>query len=273
MTRRPARSDAPRARRRIVYAPVTFSEERGVRYLHFGTPWIQGAMRIRRPDHIELEYAQQMMAWSLFLEGPRAIAQLGLGAAALTNFCHRRVPEARVEAVELNPAVVVAARTMFALPDDDARLSVLVGDADDYVRDPARHGTLDVLQVDLYDARALGPVLESAAFYAACRACLRAPGVLTVNLFGAHASFGRNMRALSAAFEGRVVALPEIHEGNRIAIAFHGPAIDVPWTALRERAATVARRWRLPAARWVDGLHASMTARAGRHADATRFRI
>jgi hypothetical protein len=43
-----------------------------VRYLHFGTEWVQGAMRIRKPDWPELEYAQQMMAWMLFIEQPRA---------------------------------------------------------------------------------------------------------------------------------------------------------------------------------------------------------
>ena len=47
-----------------------------------------------KPDHIELEYAQQMMAWLLFIETPKRIVQLGLGAAALTKFAHR-VPEAR----------------------------------------------------------------------------------------------------------------------------------------------------------------------------------
>ncbi len=97
------------------FAPVTFSEERGVRYLHFGTEWVQGAMRLNKPDQLELEYAQQMMAWLLFLETPKRIVQLGLGAAALTKFAYRFLPRAHVEAVELNPAVVVAARTMFAI--------------------------------------------------------------------------------------------------------------------------------------------------------------
>jgi hypothetical protein len=50
------------------FAPVTFSEENGVRFLHFGTWWVQGAMRINKPDFIELEYAQQMMAGLLFLD-------------------------------------------------------------------------------------------------------------------------------------------------------------------------------------------------------------
>ena len=89
-------TDAPQieAPRKPRFAPVTFSEEGGVRFLHFGTEWVQGAMRLRKPDHIELEYAQQMMAWLLFIETPARIVQLGLGAAALTKFC-APLPEAR----------------------------------------------------------------------------------------------------------------------------------------------------------------------------------
>ncbi len=248
--------ESVRPRRRIVYAPVTFSEEDGVRFLHFGTEWVQGAMRIAKPDRIELEYAQQMMAWTLFLEAPQRIVQLGLGAAALTKFCHRHFPDAHITAVELNEAVVVAARVMFRLPPDDERLVLIAGDAEAYVSDATQAAALDVLQVDLYDATARGPVLESASFYAQCRACLRSPGVLTVNLFGDHASFDRNMRNLGDAFEGRIIALPEVHDGNRVAIAFNGPPLAVPWTTLRERAAVVARGLRLPASSWVDGLHA-----------------
>ena len=52
---------------------VTISESRGVRYLHLGTPWIQGAMRIEVPLAIELEYVRRMMAWTLFRD-PAAVA-------------------------------------------------------------------------------------------------------------------------------------------------------------------------------------------------------
>ena len=116
-SRRPARKPK--------FAPVTLSEQDGVRYLHFGTEWVQGAMRIRKPDWLELEYAQQMMAWMLFIEAPQAIAQLGLGAATLTKFCYRQFPEASVTAVELNQAVIGICASMFKLPPEDERLRVL----------------------------------------------------------------------------------------------------------------------------------------------------
>ncbi|KND61837.1 Spermidine synthase [Candidatus Burkholderia verschuerenii] len=246
------RIDAPRKPR---FAPVTFSEEGGVRYLHFGTEWIQGAMRIRKPDHIELEYAQQMMAWLLFVETPERIVQLGLGAAALTKFCYRFLKRAKVEAVELNPAVVIAARAMFELPYDDARLTVTELDAWDFVNDRTNHGSIGALQIDIYDATARGPVLDSVSFYRACRACLTPEaGIVTINLFGDHPSFVRNMRHLNEAFDRRVIALPEVHDGNRIVLAFAGPSLEISFDKLNERARLIEAQLGLPARKWVKGL-------------------
>ena len=257
--------DAPRieAPRKPRFAPVTFSEESGVRYLHFGTEWVQGAMRLRKPDHLELEYAQQMMAWLLFLEAPKRIVQLGLGAAALTKFAYRFLKNSNVEAVELNPAVVISARTMFQLPSDDARLTVHETDAWDFVNDRANHGTIGALQIDVYDATARGPVLDSVAFYRAVRACLTDAGLVTVNLFGDHPSFVRNMKRMNEAFDGRVVALPEVHDGNRVAIAFSGPALEVPFATLEARARLIEAELGLPARQWIKGLRES----TGQHGD------
>ena len=81
-------------------------------------------------------------------------------------------------------------------------------------------------------------------------------GMMTVNLFGDHPSFDKNMRHLREAFDGRVLALPEIHEGNRIALAFKGEAIERDWVQLYERADEIKLRYGLAAKRWVSALKA-----------------
>jgi spermidine synthase len=251
---RPAASVRPA--RKPKFAPVTLSEEAGVRYLHFGTEWVQGAMRIRKPDWLELEYAQQMMAWMLWNPAPRHIAQLGLGTGALTKFCYKTFPEAQVTAVELNPSVVGICYSMFKLPDNDGRLNVLEMDAMDYVTNPDHHGTLDALQVDLYDATARGPVLDTPEFYQACAACLTDDGIMTINLFGDHPSYAKNLKAMKFAF-AQVVSLPQVHDGNVVAIAFKTRrTIDV--AALAERAAQIVADTKLPAKSWLKGLKAAL---------------
>ena len=247
-SRRPARKPK--------FAPVTLSEQDGVRYLHFGTEWVQGAMRIRKPDWPELEYAQQMMAWMLFIESPRRIAQLGLGAATLTKYCYRQFPQAQVTAVELNPSVIAICNSMFKLPPEDERLNVLEMDAMDFVEDADNHGAFDVLQCDLYDATAKGPVLDTPEFYSACNACLAPHGIMTVNLFGDHPSFNKNIKAMKFAFD-YVLCLPEVHDGNVVALCFKTrPQLDD--AALAARAAQIVAATKLPAKSWVKGIAAGV---------------
>ena len=241
-----------RPARKPKFAPVTLSEQDGVRYLHFGTEWVQGAMRIRKPDWPELEYAQQMMAWMLFVDAPHAIVQLGLGAATLTKSCYRQFPEAQVTAVELNPSVIAICAAMFKLPPEDERLRVLEMDAMDFVLDDANYDAVDVLQCDLYDATARGPVLDTPEFYQACNACLTDQGVMTVNLFGDHPSYAKNLKAMRYAFD-QVISLPEVHDGNVVAIAFRN-AVEFDFPALYERAEEIKTATKLPAKSWVNGI-------------------
>ena len=240
--------------RKPKYAPINLSESGGIRYLHFGTQWIQGAMRVRRPDWIELEYVQQMMTWMLFIEHPEQIVQLGLGTGALTKFCYRHFPDAHVTAIELNPSVISVCESMFKLPPNDERLHVVEMDAMDFVMDEAHHRQIDVLQADLYDASAQGPVLDTPEFYAACAACLKPNGIMTLNLFGDHPSYDKNLDAMRPAFE-LVLCLPEVDAGNVVAIGFKkAPKFD--FERLYERAFAIVEDTSLPARQWVSGLKA-----------------
>lgn len=238
------------------HPPATITEFKGVRFLHLGTSWVQGAMRLSNPDTIELEYVQMMMMWTLFIENPRRIAQLGLGSGALTKFCYQRFPQSRVDVAELNPNVIAINHALFGLPPNDARLEVREMDALDFVNDPANHGRIDVLQVDLYDEEARGPVLDTPEFYEACAACLSEGGVMTTNVFGDYSNYDKNMQAMEMAFDA-VVWLPEVHDANIIVIAFKS-APQVDFDALYQRAAAIRKELNLPAKKWVDGLKSWM---------------
>ena len=233
---------------------ATISEYDGVRYLHLGTPWVQGAMRIRKPRAIELEYVQRMMAWMLWRPAAELCEgealQLGLGAAAITRFT-RQVMQMRTTVVELNPSVIDACRLWFHLPHDDARLCVVQGDAGRWVADEAHAHSADVLCVDLYDHEAAAPVLDDEAFYAGCRAVLRQGGVMSVNLFGRHASLAQSSARIAAAFGAdQVWQLTPTREGNTVVVATRG--VIVPdREVLGARAANIERRDGLQARKWL----------------------
>jgi len=233
---------------------VNFSDWGDVRYLHLGTEWVQGSMKLDAPFDIELEYVQRMMAWLLFVD-PASVAkrhamQLGLGAASLTKFC-RKALRMRTTAVELNPQVVAACRGWFKLPADDAKLQVVVADAAAEIRKPQWLGTVDALQVDLYDHEAAAPVLDSEEFYADCRGLLTEDGCMTVNLFGRSSSYERSLAKIVAVFgEEAVWAFKPTREGNTIVLA-QREASQPKRPVLADRAQTIQTRWSLPAPKWL----------------------
>jgi len=55
-------------KKKIQLPEVNFSDYGDTRYLHLGTPWVQGSMNIEKPFDIDLEYVQRMMAWLLFVD-------------------------------------------------------------------------------------------------------------------------------------------------------------------------------------------------------------
>jgi spermidine synthase len=235
---------------------VNISEDGEVRFLHLGTEWVQGSMLLDAPFDIELEYVQRMMAWLLFVE-PDSVAhrralQLGLGSAALTKFSHKRL-RMDTTAIEINPQVVAVCRRWFKLPPDGARLRVLMGDAGELIRRDEHRARYDALQVDLYDHEAAAPVLDSAEFYADCRALLSENGCMTVNLFGRASSFTRSVEQMTAAFgEDALWSFKPTREGNTVVLAQRTPS-RFKRGELAARCADVQQRWGLPTAKWVRG--------------------
>ena len=235
------------------FPEVNVSEDGDVRHLHLGTPWIQGSMRVKEPFEIELEYVQRMMAWLLFVDpasvSKRHAMQLGLGAGAITKFCHKKLRMC-CTAIELNPQVLAVCRSWFKLPPDGAKLRVVLADAAQEIRNPMWQGTVDALAVDLYDDNAAAPVLDSAEFYADCRALLTDDGAMTVNLFGRAASFAESLEKIATVFgEDAVWIFKPTREGNAVVLAQRTP-LHPKRAELQARGEAIQARWDLPAAKW-----------------------
>ena len=237
--------------------PVNHIDYGDMRFLHLGTPWVQGSMKISKPYEIHLEYVQRMMSWLLLtdLDEVRNLQamQLGLGAAALTKFCHVQL-DMQTTVVELNPLVIDTCRLWFSLPEDNAKLQVLLADATDIAKRETWQGTIDALQVDLYDQEAACPALDSEAFYADCRQLLTEQGCMVVNLYGRESNLETSMQRIAKAFGNDALwAFKPTTAGNTIVLAFRTPrAFDK--SALLVQAQKIQARWPLPATTWLKAL-------------------
>jgi spermidine synthase len=215
---------------------IEISEERGVRYLHFGSAWVQGAMRIARPYALELEYTRDLMVPLLFHGGewPGSVLQVGLGTASVTKFLYRHRPEARMTVVEIAEQVVMAAYQYFRLPEPSPRLHVEIAEGHDYLARTSRK--FDFIVVDGFDEKGRAGMLDSAPFYANCRARLTRRGALAVNLVTRTRGVRPSVDRMREAFDGRVFVLPPSEAGNIVAVAVAGDEVHESWEELRTRA-------------------------------------
>ncbi len=207
-------------------------------------------MRVKEPFEIELEYVQRMMAWLLFMDddsvAERHAMQLGLGAGAITKFCHKKLRMCAT-AIELNPQVVSVCRAWFKLPHDGPCCAWCRPMPGRKCQRPNGQGTVDALAVDLYDHEAAAPVLDSADFYADCRALLtderlhdRQPVWPWLQLRA------QSLESIAAAFgEDALWAFKPTREGNTIVLAQRTPS-RFKRGELAARAELVRERWACP---------------------------
>ena len=229
---------------------IAVSDARGVRTLHVGGEAIQSAMRIDDPHALALDYTRCMMAFLLVHPEPREALMIGLGGASLPKFFHRYLKTTRVRVVELDARVVTAARTHFALPADDQRLSVEIGDGLHALAPEC----CDLLVVDAFQDELHVPQFAAAEFYDAAFLALREPGALVVNFMDDDPKFDQYLQRLERAFGGAVLAMPALYDPNIIAFAFRGAPLSIDWATLRRRAEKLEARYGLPFGRYVSKL-------------------
>lgn len=224
---------------------IDISEEDGVRCLHFGSDWIQGAMRVARPWSLLLEYTRDMMAGLLLREAPRwprNVLLIGLGAGSLAKFLYRNFPDCRITVVEINPQVEFVARQYFRLPDDPLRLHVEIACGADYLESAKRR--FDLILSDGFGADGRPGMLDTPGFYQACRSHLNDDGLFCVNLLR-EKGFARSVERIAEAFSGQILLLPECTSGNTIVFGRDAQAVQASFVDLEKRAQALRQQTRL----------------------------
>jgi len=171
----------------VFEAPSSFGDVRvveradGVRELYLGgSPNRQTAMALDAPLDLELPYTKVMLVATGMLPTPARVLFVGLGGGAMPTWLRIARPRAQIEIVEINPAVVRAAREWFGF-ETESLTTLHVEDAADFVaRAPAR--AFDLVVLDAFDATGVPEALRSEAFFGQIHRILAADGVVASNL-------------------------------------------------------------------------------------------
>ena len=215
-------------------------DENGLRTLRFRTNGArQSVVKPGDPDHLAVRYIQAFPVGLLWQPQPQRILIVGLGGGSIAMFLHKHLPEASIDAVELDPAVVAVARSHFGLVTD-ARLQVHVGDGRAFI-EQARPG-YDLILLDAYGRDGFPHALATQEFLRAVQRVLSPQGVVLSNVWSRqHNSHYDDMVASYRSLFGFMAVMDLEGVGNKLLIARHQPE-PFNRAALISRASALSRR-------------------------------
>ena len=144
----------------------------------------QSCISLAHPEELVFTYARMVMgALYLLPAPPQRILILGLGGGSLTMAFQRLFPGAKIDAVEIDPAVVRMARRYFEFkPADDTR--VFEEDGRVFVKRMQRRGVkYDLAILDAYDHEYIPEHMLTVEFLREVRSLLADRGVIAGNTF------------------------------------------------------------------------------------------
>lgn len=209
------------------------TESDGILSLQFDEWSTQSEMSIDDTDELVIPYTRIIMSFLLLEPSPRHVAMIGLGGGSLAKYCYRYLPCTEITAVEINPDVI-ALRNEFAIPADDVRFRVLLGDGAEWVADSASQP--DVLIVDGFDADGLPVQLSSQRFYDDCYSALANNGIMVVNMWKDYPHYDEYIARINNSFAGNRVIVDAEDGFNHIVLAMKNTAFPPAASTIRHHA-------------------------------------
>src|SRR5262249_3780361 len=125
-----ARSDGRLAHIETTYNDVFITKRGHQLVMSFqvsGRDYTESITNLLDPDDLPLRYAQVMTIAAIYPEAPRKILMLGLGGGSISTYLGRFMPEAAITTVQIDPGVIIAAKTVVGLRGSDG-MRYLAGD-------------------------------------------------------------------------------------------------------------------------------------------------
>jgi spermidine synthase len=207
---------------------IVVVDERTRRCLRFGVGpggLNQSCLSLDQPQRLQFEYTRAMVAATvLWQPQPRRLLVIGLGGGSIPMALAALLPDAHIDTVEIDPAVIGVAQRFFAFTPGP-RLRAFARDGRDFVSAArARGDRYDAVLLDAFDQNGIPPALFTVAFLDEIRQVLTDEGALLANTFGGTPTHAAELAVTGQVF-GRFHAvrfgLSETG-GNRLLVAARG---------------------------------------------------
>jgi spermidine synthase len=189
-----------------------------------GQEVIQSRVNLAAPHTLVSPYARGMFASYLYQPHPRRVLIVGLGGGAMVRFLNHHEPQVRVDAVEIDPAVVRIADQYFGVRSG-GNVRVHIADAVKFVE--STEDRYDLILMDAFlrpssdtDATGVPSRLKTQAFLNSLERTLAPGGIVAFNL-NEHDRMADDIAAVAAVF-GRVAIYRCPPADNKVLIAAGG---------------------------------------------------
>lgn len=225
------------------YHRLSVVEDADTRYLRFDNS-LQSAMYIDDPERTRYRYTDLFHLAVAYNPDARDVLFVGLGAGSSEKRMLRDFPNVQLHAVEIDPVVVDVAHDYFAVPRDDPRLEIDVGDGRRFLADEDRRW--DAIVIDAFFADAIPFHLVTREFLQLARSRLNPGGVIVTNAIGSIAGPGsRLFRSIYRTYRTvfpTVVVHPAILPGDKGDETFRNLILVATEQAAPQRT-FLAERW------------------------------
>jgi spermidine synthase len=182
----------------------------------------QTCQDIKRPDHIVMNYPQMMLGALFVKPEPQSVLIIGLGGGTIPRALREVIPQARIDVVEIDPAVVKVARRYFDLGESQ-HLNVIEADGRVQVKRALREQKrYDLIMLDAFDHEYIPEHLLTQEFLKEVKSLLAPDGVLAANTFSSSRLYDHESATYASVFP----QFFNLKRENRVIIATNGPLPD-----------------------------------------------
>ncbi|MBL8251170.1 MAG: fused MFS/spermidine synthase [Candidatus Competibacter sp.] len=203
-----------------LYRNILIYEESGQRCMSFSQrdqSARQTCKSLSDPDEFVFTYTKMMMGALYLNPDPHKILIVGLGGGVLPTALATLYPDAAIDIVEIDPAVVKVAKQFFGF-DPTAKMRVIEEDGRVFTKRAAKsEAHYDLIMLDAFDHQYIPEHLLTQEFLLEIKKLLAANGVLAANTFSTSRLYDHESTTYQAVF-GEFYNL-RVQYKNRIILA------------------------------------------------------
>jgi spermidine synthase len=141
---------------------------------------VQSAILKSSPEQLVMQNLQYLMGILLFIDAPKKILLLGVGAGSLVHFLRFHFADSHITGIDLDETLLQTAQRDMLLPVAGEKLTYVIDDARKYIENCSAQ--FDLIVVDIFDGSQTPAWVFSLDFTRKLQGCLSPRGALAYNL-------------------------------------------------------------------------------------------